>query len=74
VTRLVTHEQQQLALSLLREALDWIGMVDLTDAEEERATEVQCRIEQLLVELGDRPSGFGMRFVRLPEIAGGCEI
>ena len=49
----MTEAQEKVARSLLREALDWVGMCELTEAEEERAEEVSARIERLLVDLGE---------------------
>ena len=67
----MTAAQERVALQLLREGLDWIGMDNLTEAEEEAATEVQCRIERLLVDLGELTSE---RDRRLPTIVGGRHI
>jgi hypothetical protein len=54
--------QSKLARSLLKEAIDWIGMTDLSVNEDELAEEVQARIERLLVDLGDLPGpGTGAR-------------
>lgn len=53
----MTEAQEAIARALLREALDWVGMVNLTDAEEERAEEVAARIERLLVDLGELKRG-----------------
>lgn len=53
----MTEAQEKLARELLRESLDWVGMVNLTDAEEERAEEVASRIERLLVDLGEIKRG-----------------
>lgn len=49
----MTTAQETTARALLREGLQWIGLTELTDEEEERATEVQERIERLLIDLGD---------------------
>ena len=44
--------QSQAAVALLREALDWVGLVELTDEEEEKTEDLQLRIERLLTEIG----------------------
>ncbi len=50
----MTAAQETLAVDLLREALDWVG-ITLTAEEEERAEDVQRRIERLLADLGALP-------------------
>lgn len=51
----MTACQAQLAQELLAEGLHWIGLTDLTDEEEEKATQLQCRIERLLEDVGGAP-------------------
>lgn len=53
----MTAEQTQIAHQLLREGLDWIGMTELTEEEEEKATQVQARIERLLEDVEGAPAG-----------------
>jgi hypothetical protein len=49
----MTTAQATTARALLKESLQWVGLTDLTDEEEEKAAEVQERIERLLIDLGD---------------------
>lgn len=53
----MSEAQEKAARGLLREALDWVGMVNLTESEEEAAEEVAARIERLLVDLGELRRG-----------------
>ena len=51
----MTTLQSEQAKALLRECLDWVGVVELTDEEEEKAEGVQVRLERLLIDLGELP-------------------
>lgn len=53
---MLSKAQAELAVSLLREALDWVGLVDLTTEQEEHAEALQLRIERLLMDCGSLPS------------------
>lgn len=51
----MTTAQGELAIGLLRESLDWIGVLNLTPEQEGHAEELQRRIDRLLGELGAMP-------------------
>lgn len=47
----MTAAQEELAVGLLREALDWVGLDQLTEREEAKATDLQLRIDRLLADV-----------------------
>lgn len=47
--RMLVHHAR--ACALLQEALDWIGVVNITEREETLAHDLQCRIDRLLAEV-----------------------
>jgi hypothetical protein len=51
----MTEQQQLHAITLLRQCIDWVGLVELTVAEEEKAEAVQVEIERFLDELEEAP-------------------
>lgn len=52
---MLSRDQAAVAVSLLREALDWVGLVDLTTEQEGQAEALQLRIERLLMDCGAMP-------------------